>query len=373
MKLKTYNKTNTLTKDRGTPAISITHTGVFRVSTVLAEEMKLQEGDQVALAQDEDEPKDWYLHKVKADGFPIHISGGGHVFSALGITRQMMELIEFKHKTGRMIVGEKITHDKVQMWPLILSSLKNTARKKATILLALLLPFASHAQTITYDWPNQPCANTISCVGGCTACNAPDNSSSFFTGTAAVWHGLSPCPMANGGGDCAVYTDGWLPWPDTSRFILISLIAWSPVWLDSVIIEHHAMVGGPGNLRVNAGINTTLPATTYADVMTSQLQQTTVITDVGCIEPDSGMVLGFAQVMLQAYNGSGDWVLDRIRIVGGDCGQVGILEVRPERGSGDDQTPLFDLSGRAVRPPASGGWVIRGRRVILAPATFNGQ
>lgn len=201
-------------------------------------------------------------------------------------------------------------------------------------------------QTITYAWPNQPCSNMITCAGGCSACNAGDNTDAYFTGTPAVWHGLQPCPMPDGGADCAVFTDGWPAMPDTTTFVLISVIAWQPVYLDSIIITHRVNVGGPSRLVAKVGINTTLPTMVYSDVMTSLTEQSTVITDIGCVAADSGMVYGFAQLLLQAYDGSGDFVLDRVRFVGADCGLMGVMEVRPDMGSGD--RPMIDILGRQL-------------------------
>ena len=46
--------------------------GNMSVTTALVYEMQLTDGDTVSLANDEDDPKKWYLCKA-ADGFPVRI------------------------------------------------------------------------------------------------------------------------------------------------------------------------------------------------------------------------------------------------------------------------------------------------------------
>ena len=74
MNIMIYNREKSLksiTKE-GQRSIRIDRLGNMSVTTALVYEMQLTDGDTVSLANDEDDPKKWYLCKA-ADGFPVRI------------------------------------------------------------------------------------------------------------------------------------------------------------------------------------------------------------------------------------------------------------------------------------------------------------
>lgn len=74
MNIMIYNREKSLksvTKE-GQRSIRIDRLGNMSVTTALVYEMQLTEGDTVSLANDEDDPKEWYLCKT-ADGFPVRL------------------------------------------------------------------------------------------------------------------------------------------------------------------------------------------------------------------------------------------------------------------------------------------------------------
>ena len=74
MNIMIYNREKSLksvTKE-GQRSIRIDRLGNMSVTTALVYEMQLTEGDTVSLANDEDDPKKWYLCKT-ADGFPVRL------------------------------------------------------------------------------------------------------------------------------------------------------------------------------------------------------------------------------------------------------------------------------------------------------------
>lgn len=77
MKLKVFDPSNTVVGGHNiTPHISAnTKTGVIKLSAMFITDAKLQEGDQVALAQDEEKPENWYLKKHEG-GFKLRKSSG---------------------------------------------------------------------------------------------------------------------------------------------------------------------------------------------------------------------------------------------------------------------------------------------------------
>lgn len=233
----------------------------------------------------------------------------------------------------------------------------------------LFVSFNLAAQTIVYGWPGlgpNICSQWINCITGCSACNTPIVSDASVMGLAGSWIDVHACPHAKGDGDNIVETSGWGVQPGTAM-VVINLIAFLPLQVDSIIIDHQGMEGGSERLQVRYGVNTSLPALVVRDESVVTGDQRTVITDVGCIMAAEGSENGTAQLILQAYGGGDGWWLDNVRIVASPCMSTGIDVISPTRKN--DPRPLTDLLGRRVGSEASQGVYLNARhqRVVVLP------
>lgn len=231
-----------------------------------------------------------------------------------------------------------------------------------------LLPALLSAQSLSYAWPDlgpDPCDQWIGCEAGCSACNTPRGSTSWFTGTSASWIGITACPHAKGDGDATVLTTGWTAMPGDGM-VAIGLVALEPVQVDSIFIGHAGTEDGCERLQVRFGINSGLPQTVVRDEAIAGDAQYTVITDAGCIAPgESG--IGIAEIVLQAYGGGDGWWLDDVRVVTSPCLSTGIDAVAAP--AAQDPRPVRDLLGRPVGRYAAQGIYLdaRGGRVVVLP------
>lgn len=75
MKLKVFDPSNTVVGGHNVlPSISMnTKTGVIRLSAGFSYEVDIKAGDEVVLAQDEENPSNWYL-KLQKGGFKLRKS-----------------------------------------------------------------------------------------------------------------------------------------------------------------------------------------------------------------------------------------------------------------------------------------------------------
>ena len=103
MKLKSYDKTNTIVKGYDvTPKISFNaKTGVIRISAMAAKKIGLKVGDTVALAQDEDKPADWYLY-VSDKGFTIKNSGKDNTALKFGCKEVAHDVVRSSNEPNAM-------------------------------------------------------------------------------------------------------------------------------------------------------------------------------------------------------------------------------------------------------------------------------
>lgn len=233
------------------------------------------------------------------------------------------------------------------------------------LLAALLIPYATVAQTVELEWPNLPCTTLLHCDSGCTACNMAESTSPGFIGTNLGHVGVDICPLPIGGGDNMLATYGWSAIPDDDHRVFVSFIAFEAMHIDSLIIRHRADGDGPGRVQVRSVVNGTQPAL-IGDVATPANLSNTVFTDLGCVAAGSGMVYGLLEITLQSYQGSGGaWDIDAIRIVGTPCAATGIADLAPPAGPRSDRTG-FDVLGRMPGArPAAGAYIGTGKRVVV--------
>lgn len=245
-----------------------------------------------------------------------------------------------------------------------------TSLRLATLIPLFVIP-AAHAiaqqRSITYRWLNEPCAEVISCEGGCTACNVPEAGDAAFFGTNAAWLGVNACPMPFAVGDNAVFTEGWGAQPDEGKGLLISLIALAPTSLDSIVIKHRSWSDGPERIRVSLRVGNGEWSVLHDGPAMGAWERLT-ITGEGCLAAQEDIAYGFAQLRVQAYGGGeGAWVLDELRIAGSECQPdltMGIAAVASMPAT--EAAGWFDALGRSVgAATGSAAYLSRGKRMVV--------
>lgn len=232
---------------------------------------------------------------------------------------------------------------------------------------AVLTTAFAEAQTITYQWLNQPCGSMLNCEEGCSACNLPEDSPGVFLGTNVAWMGVSTCPHAIGSGDNAVYSSGWSIIPSGNQYILMSGVAVTDMHIDTVAIRYASWAGGPQRAKVYFTDNVAASMQEIGDLSSLPEFTTTAFTDLGCIEIPEGSAFATFQLKLIPYeSGTGGWALDEVRIVASPCqaGGVGIEEFSQT----DVVTgPYVDILGRPIeqaKDELAPGVYVRGRKQV---------
>lgn len=132
MKLKTFNPLTTpVARGQHTKAPSIhvnIKTGLFTLNKTAAELIGVIDGNMVQIHQNEDDPQEWFIEKVKKDGFIVRAnSKEGIVFSYLfnnaTIARMIFQAMKTDKTSGRVIVGEEVKVDGHKLFTLVTASL----------------------------------------------------------------------------------------------------------------------------------------------------------------------------------------------------------------------------------------------------------
>lgn len=123
MNLKTFNRVTVPQRSKtNKPFITMNHKiGVCFISTGAIKLMGLQEGDMIQLHQSEDEPRDWFVEKIKKDGFSLRFNHNktGLMFNCAALVNAIFESIEFEGKSARFQIGESVKIDKRVLFTLI--------------------------------------------------------------------------------------------------------------------------------------------------------------------------------------------------------------------------------------------------------------
>jgi hypothetical protein len=238
---------------------------------------------------------------------------------------------------------------------------------KKLFLVLMLAPLLGVAQSITWSWPNMPCAFLLNCDSGCTACNLPVNTDASLYGNNMGRQGIDLCPQAVVPGDNALRSYGWPVFPDDSHSLFITAIAFSPIHIDSVIVRHRSDPDGPQRLEVKYGVNASDDLAVVSDAPIPSSFATTTITDLGYVAAGEGMVYGLFELRFQAYQGAGgSWDIDDVRVVATPWIQSGMEE--PSPASSVLRAEQFDMLGRPVGTDvASGVYGRQHRWVALDP------
>lgn len=129
MKLKTFNATNVVMVRSFTPGIGVnSKSGLFTINRAACDEIGLKEGDFIQFLQDEEEPENWFIEKVKDTGFQLR--GKGDEKSALSfnnttMVRKIFDSVAYVKEAGRLLLGEPVKFEKRTLRTLITLCLKN--------------------------------------------------------------------------------------------------------------------------------------------------------------------------------------------------------------------------------------------------------
>lgn len=223
------------------------------------------------------------------------------------------------------------------------------------VFLFLPVALAAHCQTLTWEWPNQPCTAVMHCDTGCSVCILPAESHTMLFGNNLARVGVDICPQWIEDENNALFTYGWGAFPDPGRYLTVAGIVLQPMQVDSILIRHRSPVDGPMRLEVRFGTDGTMPADLLGDVGTAEGFTETVFRDLGIVEPAPGAPYGQFRLDLRAYNGEGgSWDLDAVRIVTSPVVSTGIRPVVVVDGSFDNGY-RHDALGRRVAAQGSAG------------------
>jgi hypothetical protein len=126
MKLKTFNTENTYSKRESKPFILVSQkTGLFGFNKGVNQLLALKAGDQLQFHQDEENPDEWYLEKVKQGGFTLRdYKGGSLLLNNTTLARKIFESVECEKRSGRLIIGAELKVGKQTLHTIITASLK---------------------------------------------------------------------------------------------------------------------------------------------------------------------------------------------------------------------------------------------------------
>lgn len=230
---------------------------------------------------------------------------------------------------------------------IVTAAINFAAPMKWTVLPLILLSSTAVAQSIEYQWLNQPCASLLSCDTGCTACNSARAMDGQFSGTDVGWLGVDVCPHPIVSGDNVLFTYGWPSIADEDHLMLVSGIAFSPIHVDSLVFRHRSAWDGPQRIRVRFGVNESLSTNEIADLAVPTEFGNSVITDLGTVQAEGSMLYGYFSLLLQPYLGDGGpWELDELRIVGTPVSATAVPDLSIPARAGKPQR--FDPLGRPI-------------------------
>ncbi|MEJ7610646.1 MAG: hypothetical protein WKF88_05640 [Ferruginibacter sp.] len=133
MKLREYNSENTVSIRGGgvkTPSLSINQkAGLFSLNKEACALIGLTNEDKVIILQDEEETENWYLEKVKGNGFILREKenvSSGLLFNNTALVRSIAASVNFTDNGGRMLIaGSPTDLGKRKLWGLLTTGLRN--------------------------------------------------------------------------------------------------------------------------------------------------------------------------------------------------------------------------------------------------------
>lgn len=126
MKLFIYNKENSIatTAKGGNRTVRINRSnGVIYLSRMLAKSLSFRGGEKMIIANDEDNPKDWYLGKTNNEnGFDLRDDKGGVRFINKCLALKILDSAKVEANSTFLVAKEPINIDGVLYYKIITSS-----------------------------------------------------------------------------------------------------------------------------------------------------------------------------------------------------------------------------------------------------------
>lgn len=124
MKLKTYNKENTIVTD--SPKISFRTKGIITLNKAASDLLEISFDDTIEICQDQDSPRDWYInHNAGKTGFILRpTKNKGVYFSCKQLSEAVLESLGFDKTISMLISKEKVQIGSLKYHPIITRSAK---------------------------------------------------------------------------------------------------------------------------------------------------------------------------------------------------------------------------------------------------------
>lgn len=102
MKLKVFNQHNSKAAKSGERKIHFSKkSGLIGISKTATEELGIKEGDKLLLAQDEENPCDWFLAKTTDDeGFALRLKSGSSAFNCSSLVSRVLDSLKIEQSAG---------------------------------------------------------------------------------------------------------------------------------------------------------------------------------------------------------------------------------------------------------------------------------
>lgn len=111
MKLIIYNCENTRMKDpsKGRRSIRFNRVnGSIYISVALVKDLGITEADQIEFANDEENPKEWYLRKTSnKQGFPLQFNKGGTRMVSKFVSKAVLDSVKLKDSSATFLVSKE--------------------------------------------------------------------------------------------------------------------------------------------------------------------------------------------------------------------------------------------------------------------------
>ena len=136
MKLKSFNAANSKMYSRGDENLAMVSfnqkAGVVRINEAAANKIGLASEDQIMIHQDEENPQDWYIEKVKENGFTLRAKDNdlknGLLFNNTHVIKSIATSASFTDQSGKILLAGEATEldkGKRKLWGLLVVGLRN--------------------------------------------------------------------------------------------------------------------------------------------------------------------------------------------------------------------------------------------------------
>lgn len=122
MKLKIFNSENSAQVRVGTPSFYFAKAGCNTINATAVKAIGLKPGDMVSIAQNEEDPRTFYLFHDKVSGFKLrdYNKSGALAFNSASIAQQAINAAGSDKKTiSCRLITEPVTMDRTKYYPII--------------------------------------------------------------------------------------------------------------------------------------------------------------------------------------------------------------------------------------------------------------